>query len=426
MKNSDLLYILQFKIIDEVSAILEDLVNEIRFLSNSKNKKDGLLNDFNKDYKKEISHNLDHLYRNLIKIDEMNAEFRASFKEWTKITKTDVATYGITNAVTAKTSLGGLSYGINSGKESFQYSKNKTNLRAMSQDSSVYFSTENTNNINISVFFAFIYMLSFSIILPSNAQFMKSIGYDITASGLVMAFTPFGQLISFIVLDDWLLSSYRHPMLMSVICLFLGSFLYCLSSIYQDLVICGVGRLLLGFGSGRLLVRNYMITFLPPRKVSKYLLYSQISGMFGIASGPLFNILIVFVTEVLGNGRYFNQYINPVWSVCLVSFCFIIAVMFGYTEPIKSDFHILRENLHSVTEGMTMTFQTISDRDKKMVNYIDRKLGQINQQNNFSDTNLVSKNIEMIAWRENKTTSYLYKCFIVFIFILFTCRVYNL
>lgn len=58
-----------------------------------------------------------------------------------------------------------------------------------------------------------------------------------------------------------------------------------------------------------------------------------------------------------------------------------------------------------------------------MINEIDRQLSEINNQSNFSDTNLVVKNIEKISKKEKTKFSYIYKCFLVLILILFILRV---
>ena len=58
-----------------------------------------------------------------------------------------------------------------------------------------------------------------------------------------------------------------------------------------------------------------------------------------------------------------------------------------------------------------------------MICEIDRKLSEINIQSNFSDTNLVAKNIEQISKKEKKKFSYIYKCFLLLILVLLNLRV---
>ena len=65
----------------------------------------------------------------------------------------------------------------------------------------------------------------------------------------------------------------------------------------------------------------------------------------------------------------------------------------------------------------------MTQEEKNMISEIDKKLSEINSSSGFSDTNLVAKNIEMITQKEKTEFSYIYKCFIVLIFILFSLRV---
>ncbi len=62
---------------------------------------------------------------------------------------------------------------------------------------------------------------------------------------------------------------------------------------------------------------------------------------------------------------------------------------------------------------------------KKMINEIDQKLDELNTSSNFSDTNLVAKNIDKLSKKEKTKFSYIYKCFLVLILTLFCLRVLN-
>jgi hypothetical protein len=363
---------------------------------------------------------------NLFTIDEMNSEFRSSFKQWTTLIKSDSNNYNIFHEITCKTSMGGHSFPATENGNSYSYeeiNKKTVLVRRDSIESGLYFSAENTWNIQIILFHAFFYMVAYSIVLSTNILLVKDISYDMTYTGLSMAFTPFGALFSIFITNIWINKSFKKPMIMSVLLINIGSILYILSSLFNSIVLICFGRFIIGLGSARLANRNYIQLFIPKKKISKYTLYFQITSLFGLACGPFLNILINVITQFFYENDLFNIKVNPVWFVVIISFILLPIVFCFYTEPIQSGFTTIKESINDNQSIHTITRDNISRQERLMIDDIDARLGQINEKNRFSDTNLVAKNIEQIAWKENKTISYLYKCFIVFISLLIVIRV---
>jgi hypothetical protein len=60
-----------------------------------------------------------------------------------------------------------------------------------------------------------------------------------------------------------------------------------------------------------------------------------------------------------------------------------------------------------------------------MINEIDHKLNEINIENQFSDTNMVTSSIEKITKKEKTKFYYIYRCFLILFLILFSLRVCN-
>ena len=56
---------------------------------------------------------------------------------------------------------------------------------------------------------------------------------------------------------------------------------------------------------------------------------------------------------------------------------------------------------------------------------IDSQLGNFNKENRFDDTNLVSKNVSLLALREEESLHYLLKDFFVYLLIIFTTKFIN-
>jgi MFS family permease len=68
---------------------------------------------------------------------------------------------------------------------------------------------------------------------------------------------------------------------------------------------------------------------------------------------------------------------------------------------------------------------SISKDEKTMIHDIDSKLLEVNEENQFSDTNLVRNTMENISNKEKSSFSYIKRCFWILFCILFTIRLCN-
>ena len=444
-KNSDLLYILQFKIIDEVSALLEDLVCDLKLKFEDRRKNLKKTNDIttplvnsnvislNEDFSRSehdiinrIMRYFDQLQINLYMIDENSQLFRSTFKEWHTYLKQNTQTYGNTFVTNPNTSFCGVStkekdyvgYDVISESREPKFSTRKISL-----DSNYVLSEENIKNINFTLFHTFFFMCSFSLFLPTNFFYIQEIKYDPVYSGLIMGMTGIGSLVSMTYINKWTKSSFKLPTLISCLLFLIGHSLYVLSFPTKNLVPMAIGRFLIGLGNNRILNRNYIIQFLTKNKMSKYLLYYQISSLAGLAFGPLFSIPLIYLNNFgFESNGLFNDYTSPGILCVILSLILFILCLTTYTEPLMSNFTVCSFGQSFSEEASNISKQTLSKADKEIIEEIDDKLSKINQKNKFSDTNLVASSIEQIAWKEKKTASYLYKCFFVFTFIMTISR----
>jgi len=444
-KNSDLLYILQFKIIDEVSALLEDLVCDlkVKFENRKKNIKRNtdistplvntnvmtLNEDFSRtdqDIVNRIVRYLDQLQINLYMIDENSQAFRSTFKEWHTYLKQNTNTYGNTFFTNPNTSICAASTGEKDyvGYESINQSREpKFSTRKESLDSNYVLSEGNIKNINLTLFHTFFFMFSFTLFLPTNIFYIDNIGYDEMYSGLIMAMTPLGTIVSMVYNNRWIKSSYKKPMLLSCFLFLIGHILYILAYPTSSLIPMAIGRFIIGLGNNRIVNRNYIIEFIPKNKMSKYMLYYQISSLAGLAFGPLFSIpLIYFGNLGLYPNNIINDYTNPAILCIILSLVLLILTITSFKETLQSDFMVYSFGQTFSDSSSSVSKHTLTQEDKEIIEKIDDRLSKINDKNRFSDTNLVASSIEQIAWKEKKTRSYLYKCFFVFTFLITASR----
>jgi hypothetical protein len=462
-RNSDLLYILQFKIIDEVSAILEDMLSDLKFKYDDKKLKIGSNNPLEENlinstissgsgssgnsgdfplYDKDLTILIDRYHNelrvNIYMIDEYNQTFRNNFKEWSNHLKQNSKVYNNAFSVTMDTSLCGQSINLNTNTNS-AYDRINMNrnvilpVRKESLDNNLLFSKENGNNIYLTLFHTFFFMFCYSIVLPTNVHFVFALGYKAPFSGVIMAMTPLGALVSLFYTGKWIQVSFKKPMVVSVLLLSIGNLFYILSAPCNCIYLMALGRFILGLSSNRVANRSYLLQFIPKRKLSQFLLYFQTCSLVGLALGPLISIPILYLGEIGGIQNYnsvFNYYTNTSWFVLFFSIIFTVFTFISYTEPLQSNFTIYSPNMppsdatsQTQTHNSAVNRETLSRKEGHMIDEINDKLNEVNDRNKFSDTNLVANTIEQIAWKEKKTTSYLYRCFIIFIILLIVVRI---
>jgi hypothetical protein len=342
-------------------------------LDNSK--PDSLLRDDfndNRSYKKEISHYITGIDENLFHIDEMNSGIKLKVDNNTSITH------------------------------------------------------ENVNNIRISLLHAFFFMMAFSIILPTNIVLVGALGWDYTTTGLVLAFTPFGNLFSTYISNRVIEKTYKKPLIIGVFLVIVSSLMYILSYPSESIVLLCFSRFVLGLGSAQLVNKHYILHFVPRKRINVYLLYLQIASLSGLSVGPLLNMIIFLISEAILGDKvgydWFNIMVNPQWFVMLFGVVLMFLILKFYTEPTLGTFVIAKEKVVE-SNPASLNKEIISREERIMIDKLDDILKKINEKHQFSDTNLVARNIEQIAWKENKTNSYIYKCFVVFISILIIVRV---
>lgn len=439
MKNSDLLYILQFKIIDEVSTLLEDLMKDLKSKYETKRKsliiqtepmRQGLIHnamseDFiisDKDLTKLTESFMSEMKLNLFNIDKHYQNFKTNFKEWNLFLKSRAVTN--LNSITQETSLCGVSLNFN---RSSSYEHINVQRKTLDLDeSTAIFSKENKRNIYFTLIHSFFFMFCYSIVLATNKNFVAALGHKPHFSGIIMSLTPLGALISLLFTNRLTRVSYKFPMILSMASIVIGNFLYIIAGSFSSIILMALGRFLLGFGSNRVANRSYLLRFIPKSRLTQYLTYFQLSSITGLAAGLIFSVPILYVNdlEVVTNST-FNAFTNSSWFTLVISIILCLLIIFLYTEPLQSSFNVYAENVvvtETASTYSTIKAETLSKQEENMIEEINDKLSEFNDKNKYSDTNLVSRSIEQIIWCEKKTCGYIYKCLIAFMCILFVVR----
>ena len=419
--GSDLAYILRFKIIDEASTIIEDLIEELRdrTIELRKNnfkkmtntlKDDDILDsqlilpmnsfdntsedDTTSDKNEIVKHNINMIEDISIilkNIDDIIRTFKITFKEWTSISYKNPSDNGIKNT-------------------KMKYAGSSSSLTSLPLFSigDTAISDDNKRNINILSLLNF-FISIFEIVVYSNAiDAMNSVGFN----GIIIALHYFTEMISSLYIKKMISSSYRKPIIINSIIALLSIILYIVGIRNKNgLVFIIISRAIFGFGMNRGVYKNYIINFTPKKMIKNYVVRSKIINYIGNIIG----ILIQIGVYIFYSSNNDSNIINYHTISCIVSFFGIVLslalVVVKFHEPlaninqsdIQSQGMLLNRNSSSFDENEGK--QSIND-----ANSINEQMGQLNEAQKFSDTNLVAKSIEQISWKEKMvSSSFLYK-----------------
>jgi hypothetical protein len=368
--NSDFNYILQFKIIDESSVLIEDLTKELmnsfykiksdgkliqssqinKFSDDSSTVNELLMSaDFNnyspeektKSLVNEIFNCRSKLVEYSFKIDETNTWFRSKIRDWNFYIKNGVQI--IHNHIQSGTKIGARSMiGIPEEEEHVLKKFVSGNDKIIDKDHQL--SKENSVNITLSLIHTFFYMMNYTIVQPTSSSYVSELKANSIYSGIVMGMAPIAAIISTIVLSKWSNTSYKTPLIVSCILFIIGNLLYSMAWTANCVWVLAIGRLLVGFASGRIINRRYLIQFISKNSITKFSVYYVASGAIGAAMGPAIACILLYFKEfVLFDTFYVNQYTYPSWLCFALSIGFLILIIFFYTEPYSENFSMFKK-----------------------------------------------------------------------------------
>ena len=414
MKNSDLLYIFQYKMIDEVTAVIDDLRDELEYyytlhfnIIEVENLKESLINTAIGNENKVKKHNFIEKKNNcaflIKKAEEIFQDTQRHFRAWNRIY--EFYEYKQESTLMKNT--------LNFNKNTFHSIVNKINI---------VMSVSNERNIFISLlqtcFMNACYSYIFPIILNiTSEQYNRKLKKNLYL--LIIGMTPIGGLLSMIYSKYLIYKTYKTPMVISCILGIIGTLLVIL---YQRNIFClCLSRLLFGFGINTTVNRKYLLDFIPKKKISIYLIYFKLLSTLGMSLG----FLLTFICSILNKETY---------NICLIStfillfFAILILafVYFGYTEPVDKEFSVYAEGqapTEAVSRGEIISIDDyMTNYESEKLNELNSKLSLFNDENNYDDTNLLSNSIEDIIMREMKPQGILSKAFFAIIFYAFLTK----
>ena len=429
-QNSDILYLIKFKMIDEVNVIIENLINDL--MKEFKSNKD-LLEEDNiekaeaenklieevpdiKDATKIIKDSYDRIKSNIQKIDKISANVQKIFMPWKDFLKISTDINSKFLQINRESTI---------TKESFTMNRTQSIVQVMGV------SKDSKYNTFIVLAHGFLYMFSFSVIIPTSYRYLDK--FENQKSKLIywailMVMAPLGTLFNYLYEAFLFKKSTKKPIIISCVGLIIGNVLYTISLGVNVMELALVGRFICGLFNLRTHNKMYIINFLIKKDVSFYLTMFHTSSILGLAIGFLINCGLVFITS---ENNYFNSNtIGPLLTI-IFSFVLLIVSIVLFTEAHSSKFSIT--SMQMFGEGIINEDDNLDGNDTDfrvrkhtmVLKDIDTQLGSFNKENRFDDTNLVSKSVSELAMREEEKLHYLLKDFIVYLLIIFTTKFVN-
>ena len=431
-KGKALLYILKFRIVNEVTALIEDLLKELEFffkkgkyspkdipecpsLSLSSNKMSGLIeagSDISSEEKITNEQILSLIGKEKKQIDDNMKEtenFYSStqrlYNKWEKY----------------------LSLKVNTKEEN----KNQN----LSTDTVMLISKENINNIYVIFLETFYSMISYSNVL-SYYPFLPDLYNHIHLPdekrmlhlSLLMSIPLIGSFINMAVVSKTLENRYyKTPSIIFTVISIFGNSLNCYillkPSDYKIFIFLqSLARFFIGFGMNKYLNNNYIAQYVPKRKCGKYLRKIRYISLFSFGFGNLFWI----VSLLLPNNININ-WISALFP--LIGVFILIGEIAFYKEPYKKGFSIYNSNQNESVIGKSLEINYASDQDKyeeedeSITSYEKHRNDSISD---FKDLNLIRQSISELAWREEKTSGFIKKSYVLLlIFELFISFIFQ-
>ena len=424
-QNSDILYLLKFKMIDEVNVILEDLINNL--MKEFKANKDRLGEEQENEQENKLIEEVpglneatniikrthDQIKKNIQEIDQVSAKVTNLFTPWKNFIR-------ISDDANSRF--------IQIQRENSMCESTSSMIKNPTIIQSITFSRESKSNIVIVLLHGFLYMFCFSVIIPTYTELMtKNFFYR----GLLMMMAPLGTLFNYLYETLLFKRSTKKPIIISCIGLIIGNLLYFLSK-KTNIGLAFIGRFICGLFNLRTHNKMYIINYLLQKDVSFYLTMFHTTSTLGLGIGFIINCGLLEFPYI---NELFNRATIGAIITMILSFLLLILTLFRFTEAHSKQFSITSMQMFgdgilddesekgSVYEGEEMARDV--RRKTLMLKDIDSKLGDFNKESRFDDTNLVAKSINELAMKEEGGLHSLLNVFIVYLVVIFSTKFIN-
>ena len=329
----------------------ENLINNDNIVNNNltNNNNDNMaLNGFN--IKTKINEKKDEILKYMKEIDEFTY-FKIQYGDWFYYIKEE-------NDKLTKHNQKLLENDIFNPILSASYKDDNIIMKFLSKkkeikEAQVKMSLLNKINITFIIIHSFFYNTLVTCIYPSLFIYIKHKNYNHIYSFLTIVFTYLSSFFFMIIYHNTDINNIKITNNISYILLFIGSLGYSLSLSIKNLkdteeyiiflYILG-SRISIGLGNNIMMGKKYITLYSPRFYVAKISLYFLIFQILGLAFGPLFGAILLYIPEsdLLFLKIEYNRYNCIGWYGCIFSFILFIFNCILFTRPDSSYFFIVK------------------------------------------------------------------------------------
>lgn len=305
-------------------------------------------------------------------------------------------------------------------------------------------------NLFLCLFHTFIYMTCVSTPLSAFPMYFFRQEIEVFFSILVFALTPLFSVVgNFLESLLFFKFSYKTNIVLSTITMIISSLLYLAYNFFPYIYFPILSRVLLGVCGIRSNNRKFIIENIPKAISQKASFYFSLSTYLGYC----FGFFLSFISGVFNidyiEKELFTIFTTPQYCILIILLIFLTisslclksnSYLSSLNDVLVEDYDYINEinkenykrndynnNYLEINNEITNKNTVISNNqfiksgitakpiltkeEKDVVNELDRKLNKLNKQSNFTSTNFLSKELEMINERERSESLYIAKSF---------------
>ena len=466
--NSDLIYILSFRTLDETILSIEGILNEYKKVIKSKN-------DYknNIELKNEYKDSINNIKRNISQFDKTHEKIFSELTIWKKYLDMNLdLPSSSNNSIFRDTSLVG-DYFEKKGKtnsllkdkkrknesinliynEPFTINTlNEDSISCLKRDISIeisddefisnsttkLLSKENTNNIRHLLFLLFFYFYSYFVII-SKVLFILE--YKIPKEqdktpedkfmkyyGIIISLPSLGSLISQQYIKYLIKCNFKIVLLKSVFFVICHYVLYVLGIFFKEIYFLFIARFLLGLSSLDRLCKIYIDEFIPIAKQAKinqkYLAYTYIGYTSGLIISDIEIIIISIIfyhnNDNINGDSNNNLYEKIEYLYSISGFIIIIdfiIILFNFKNPTNKKFKTLDDSIINFSKENRLVTKLLENDEKEIAEKNDILFEKANSLSPLSGENVLRVYSNEI---EKKKSAQFTKVFLLLILFLFS------
>ena len=167
-----------------------------------------------------------------------------------------------------------------------------------------------------------VYMLIYYGTSPTSSAYSKALDFPDVLTGIVKAATPAAAFVSTFFYNFTLGKKYLPAYIISWICLIVGSFFYYAALTVHSVPLLVAGRILFGWGGGKVITRAYFATEINPKNKALWSGILVASIAFSLTGGPGISAFFEFIPDfdiLFLKTRTYNFFAGVFTLIALIS-----------------------------------------------------------------------------------------------------------